>query len=126
MSTAVLLSIKPKYANAILDGIKTFELRRAIFRNQNVTKVVIYASSPICRVIGEFMIGQVLALDPRRLWRVTSKGSAVDREYFDEYFRGRKTGYALTVQRPRRYQRSLCLREDFGISHPPQSFCYLS
>lgn len=125
MSTSVLLSIKPKYADAILDGTKTFELRRAVFRNPDVRRAVIYASSPISRVIGEFSIADVLELEPEKLWRATAKGSGVDREFFDDYFRGRKTGYALQVQKPKRYAKPLHLTDHFGFSRPPQSFCYL-
>lgn len=32
----VLLSIKPKYANAIFAGTKKFEFRRSIFKNLNI------------------------------------------------------------------------------------------
>jgi predicted transcriptional regulator len=126
MPTSVLLSIKPYFANAILEGAKTFELRRAIFRSPTVRKIVIYASSPVCRVIGEFFVGDVLELELKQLWLVTSKGSCVDRELFYKYFRGRQMGFALKVNRPRRYIRPIPLREHCGLSRPPQSFCYLT
>ena len=89
MSTSVLLSIKPKFADAILKGTKIFELRRAIFRNQNVRRIVIYASHPVCRVVGRCAIEAVLALEPQKLWSLTAGGAGVDREFFDDYFRGR-------------------------------------
>jgi len=52
----VLLSIKPEYAEKILSGEKKYEYRRAIFKDQSVNKIIIYASSPIQKVIGEFDI----------------------------------------------------------------------
>jgi predicted transcriptional regulator len=126
MPTSVLLSIKPRFANAILEGTKTFELRRAVFRNPTVRRIVIYASSPVGRVIGEFLLGDVLELELKKLWAVTSKGSGIDHEFFHNYFRGREVGYALKVHRPRRYAKPLGLKEHFGLSRPPQSFCYLT
>lgn len=126
MPTRVLLSIKPKFANAILEGTKTFELRRTVFRNPTVRKIVIYASSPVSRVVGEFTIGDVLALKPEKLWEATGDGSGVERTFFDEYFRGCEVGFALKVHRPRRYAQPLVLKEHFGFSRPPQSFRYLA
>jgi predicted transcriptional regulator len=126
MPTSVLLSIKPKFADAILEGTKIFELRRAIFRNQNVRRIVIYASRPVSRVVGECMIDAVFALEPKKLWSLTSGGTGVDREFFDDYFRGRRIGFALKVASPRRYAKPRRLQEHCGLSRPPQSFCYLT
>lgn len=126
MPTRILLSVKPRFAEAILAGQKTFEFRRALFRRSDVKTVVLYASSPTCQVVGEFTIEEVLSLALEALWESTRSGGAIDRHYFDRYFHGRATGYALKVKRPRRYRRPLCLQADFGIERPPQSFCYLA
>ena len=124
MPIRVLLSVKPQFAEAILAGHKKFEFRRAAFR-QNVSTVVIYASSPTCKVVGEFTIDEVLSLALDALWESTQDGGAIDRQYFDQYFEGRSAGYALKVKHARRYRVPLCLHKDFGIRHPPQSFRYL-
>ena len=125
MPIRVLLSVKPKFAEAILAGEKTFEFRRLLFKREDVRTIVLYASSPTCKVVGEFTIDEVLTLALDALWETTCVGGAIDREYFERYFQGRETGHALKVKRTRRYRSPLCLRKDFGISHPPQSFCYL-
>lgn len=49
----VLMSIKLKYATQILNGAKTVEYRKNRFRRQNVEAIVIYAISPIMKIIGE-------------------------------------------------------------------------
>lgn len=125
MPTRVLLSVKPKFAEAILAGDKTFEFRRLLFKRADVRTIVLYASSPTRKVVGEFTIDEVLTLGLDALWKTTCDGGAIDRDYFDQYFEGRETGHALKVKRTRRYRLPLCLQKDFGISHPPQSFCYL-
>ena len=125
MQISVLLSIKPRFADAILNGIKFFEFRRSLFRNRDVQRVLIYASSPIQRVVGEFMIDDILTMAPAELWEITCGGSGIDRQYFDEYFAGRETAHALKVSEPRRYAKPLELRSHFSIDRPPQSFCYI-
>lgn len=126
MPTRVLLSVKPQFAEAILAGRKTYEFRRAMFRRRNVNTVVLYASSPVCRVVGEFTIQEVLSLALDALWEKTREGGDIDRDYFYRYFRGLEGGYALKVNRVRRYRSPLYLKKDLGITHPPQSFCYLT
>ncbi|MFN8091122.1 MAG: hypothetical protein U0599_02625 [Vicinamibacteria bacterium] len=125
MPTRVLLSVKPRFAEAIFRGAKTFEFRRALFRRRDVKTVVLYASSPTCKVVGQFTIDRVLSLSPDELWRATQHGGGIDREYFDRYFEGRDTAHALEVKQARRYRWPLCLREHLGLSRPPQSFCYI-
>jgi predicted transcriptional regulator len=125
MPRRLLLSVKPKFAEAILAGEKTFEFRRAVFRQRSIRTVVLYASSPTRKVVGEFTIDGVLTLSLDALWSMTQKGGAIERSYFDQYFRGRTIGHALKVKKVRRYKSPLCLRTHLGITHPPQSFRYL-
>jgi len=121
----VLLSIKPKYAEKILKGEKLYEFRRAIFKSSAVTKVIIYASSPISKVIGEFEIDYVLSLGVDELWNKTMEHSGIDKEFYDSYFEGKVIGHAIKVKRAQRYLKFRELKE-YDIKHPPQSFAYLS
>jgi len=73
MQTNVLLSIKPEFAERIFQGIKRYEFRKAIFRNRNVNKVIVYASAPISKVIGEFEIDDILEHEVEELWDLTKK-----------------------------------------------------
>ena len=94
----VLLSIKPKYAELILDGEKKYEFRRAIFKNPSVKKVVIYASSPISKVIGEFEIDDILSLKLSELWKHTMEYSGIDKDFYDSYFSGKDIGLKKGVE----------------------------
>lgn len=120
----VLLSIKPKYAELILDGEKKYEFRRAIFKNPSVKKVVIYASSPISKVIGEFEIDDILSLKLTELWEHTMTHSGIDKEFYDSYFTGKDIGHAIKVKSVKRYAKHKEL-SDFNINYAPQSFAYL-
>ncbi|WP_369009144.1 ASCH domain-containing protein, partial [Escherichia coli] len=47
----VLLSIKPEFAEKILNGTKRFEFRKGIFKNPQISTVVIYATMPLGKVV---------------------------------------------------------------------------
>ncbi len=120
----VLLSIKPKYAELILTGEKKYEFRRAIFKKTSVKKVVIYASSPISKVIGEFEIDDILSLKLTDLWRHTMEHSGIDKDFYDSYFSGKDIGHAIKVKSVKRYAKHKELRE-FNLDYAPQSFAYI-
>lgn len=121
----VLLSIKPEFANKILDGQKRFEYRKVIFKQQQIRTVVVYASSPVCKVIGEFDIDTILMNDPESLWKQTKSGAGITYNYFEQYFQGKEQAYAIQVKNVRRYKKAFRLSEKYPGVMPPQSFCYV-
>lgn len=121
----VILSIKPKYAFKIFDGSKKFEFRRTIFKNKEVKKVLVYASSPVSKVIGEFDIEDIYFEDLRLLWDKTSQFSGITKQFFFQYFDGKESGYAIKVKNPIKYDKSLEIKNSYGV-HPPQSFVYVN
>jgi len=123
--TKILLSIKPEYAELIFTGKKKFEFRRTIFKNRNVKTVVVYASSPIQKVIGEFQIESILQSDLDNLWKVTKKYAGIDKDLFFEYFNNKEDGFAIKIAKTTKYRKPLCIKEDFNLL-PPQSFLYLN
>ena len=68
----ILLSIKPKYVSSIMNGTKKFEFRRKIFKRKDVDTVVVYATKPIGKVVGEFEIKQVISDTPKSVWNMTA------------------------------------------------------
>lgn len=121
----VLLSIKPQYAEKIFEGTKYFEFRRSIFKNRNIKTIIVYASSPVQKVIGEFEIEEIIETDLSTLWLKTKETAGISEEYFYEYFNGRKTGYAIRIKNPFRYAIEKSLEYDYNVM-PPQSFRYIS
>lgn len=118
------MSIKPEFAEKIFSGEKEFEFRRAIFKKSEVRTVVVYASSPVQKVIGEFEIDYIIRDNVRSLWTKTQLVSGISREYFYEYFGDKEVGFAIRIKKARRYDVPLCLKKDFGLV-PPQSYVYL-
>ena len=122
----VLLSIKPEFAEKILDGSKKYEFRKAIFKNKKVKKIIIYASSPVKKVVGEFHLDKVLEDDLEKLWSKTKRHAGITKDYFNKYFILKDRGYAIKIKTVHKYQRRFCLKKKFNIKFPPQSFIYLS
>ena len=125
MQTKVLLSIKPEFAYKILEGVKKYEFRRSIFKDSNIKNVIIYASSPERKVVGEFEIDGILFEELNSLWHKTKKYSGIDESYFFDYFSDKEKGYAIKVKKIQKYERPLELNEIYS-SCPPQSFAYLT
>lgn len=121
----VLLSIKPEYAEKILQGKKKYEFRKAIFKNPNVKTVVIYATMPVGKVVGEFDFDEVLSDSPSAIWSETRNFSGISKSFFNSYFSGRKTAHAIKVREVRRYENPFPLKNLIPNGSAPQSYRYL-
>lgn len=121
----VLLSIKPEYANKIFNGSKKFEFRRTIFKESSVKTIVVYASSPVKRIIGEFEIENILLEELDILWKKTKKFAGIEEQFFYKYFTEKKAGYAIKIKNTRLYKNPVSLQEKYNVE-PPQSFLYLT
>ena len=120
----VILSIKPEFAFKIFDGSKKFEFRKSIFKNKNVKTIIVYASSPVQKVIGEFEIGIIYNDNLDVLWRITKEHSGISEDYFYSYFTDKEKGFAIQVKKKKKYKNPKSLKEEYNI-HPPQSFAYV-
>ena len=125
MQTSVLLSIKPEFVEKIFSGLKRYEFRRVIFKSKSVNKVVVYASHPVQRVVGEFEVGGILALSRNQLWQQTKQFSGIAKTYFDDYFGDKETAYAIKIKSAKRYSKPMTLDYLCPSARPPQSFMYL-
>lgn len=120
----VLLSIKPEYVKKIFAGTKKYEYRKSIF-NKHVDKVIVYATKPLGMIVGEFSVEEVLVEEPETLWKETHEVSGISKDFFDQYFEGRKKGYALKVSSPQLYDEPIDPFKQFASFIPPQSFKYI-
>lgn len=122
----VILSIKPEFAQKILSGQKRYEFRKRAFKNENVLRVVIYATQPVGAIVGEFTIKQIHRDAPERLWSLTSEYAGISKDFFDAYYKGHTSAVAIQVDKVTEYQTLLDPDILFDSFHPPQSFIYLS
>lgn len=121
--TLALLSIRPEFADAIAQGVKRFEFRRYAFARE-VTVVLVYATSPVGLVVGEFDVRSVIRAPLPELWRRTKHAAGIDETVFLRYFAGRDAGAAIEVGQFRAYAVPYSPLEVLG-TRPPRSFRYL-
>lgn len=121
----VLLSIKPQFVDEIFNGNKKFEYRKSIFKRKGIKSVVIYATMPIGKIVGEFDIEEILEEHPEALWKKTGKYSGISKDFYDSYFIDRDKGYAIKIKSLNKYDVPRCPHQMYGKFTAPQSFKYL-
>ncbi|MFA4877024.1 MAG: ASCH domain-containing protein [Methanoregula sp.] len=121
----VLLSVRPRYVDAIISGRKKFEFRKKIFKADDIDFVLIYASSPIRRIVGYFKLDDVIIDHPKNLWNNFSNHSGLEKTEFFEYFQEREIGYALHIKSFKKFPKPIDPKDIFQNFIPPQSFCYI-
>ena len=103
---------------------KPMNIEKQYLRIQRIKTVLVYASAPISKVIGEFEIDRIHHETIVNLWDLTFEGAGISQSYFNEYFDGKTSGYAIKIKSFKAYINHICIKEDLGL-HPPQSFAYL-
>ncbi|WP_211257925.1 ASCH domain-containing protein [Lentzea albidocapillata] len=124
----LLLSLRPRFAEAILDGTKTVELRRTRLSAPDGTHLILYASSPVMAVVGTAVLVGRDTDTPARIWRRHRKNSGLLRHEYDEYFAGADLATALHVGFPHRLADPWPLSVLRGTAkfQPPQSYRFVS
>lgn len=124
---ALLISLRPRFAEAILLGVKTVELRRTRLRIGIGATVLLYASGPISSLVGSARVRSVETGPTGELWSDVIDGCGLTRSEFDEYFAGCRWGTAVGLERARRLESELPLSVlRVNEIEPPQSFRYLT
>ena len=126
----LLLSVKPEYAQKLLRGEKTVELRRVRpCRIRPGDVVLLYATAPTALFVGYCRIVEILLDSPTALWQKVKCSAGVTRTEYFRYFQAARRAVGIVIERP------IPLAEDFSLDdsrrfvpgfRPPQSFCYLS
>jgi predicted transcriptional regulator len=125
----VLVSIRPEFANKILDGFKTIELRRRFPTTATTgALVLIYSSTPEQAIVGYAKIKTVERMLVSKIRKLYLQDACIEGADFDKYFRGVRFGYAIFLGGVKRLPRKVPvsdLKKLYGFV-PPQSFSYVS
>lgn len=97
MSTVAILSIKPVYAEQILAGTKTVELRRSAMGLRRGDVVIVYISAPEQRLGMWFRVGEVEALPVDEMWERHRERLGIEHGPYLEYFEGAPKAIGLHV-----------------------------
>lgn len=126
----LLLSLKPRFAEKVLRGEKTIELRRV--RPQRIgpgDTILLYATAPSALFVGFCRVTEVLLDSPKALWpRVQGLAGVTRNEYF-RYFQDASSAIGIVIEQP------VPFVDDFSLDDsrryvpgfmPPRSFRYVS
>ncbi len=123
-SAVVFLPVKPRYAEQIMDGTKRVEFRKRIWKS-NVDTVIIYASSPVKRILGYIKVSKVKEGTPDEIWKSYYPVGGISKEDFKTYFADHRGAVGIEIGSVHRLARPL-RPADAGIHGPiPQSFKYV-
>lgn len=122
----ILMSIKPQFVDKIRRGEKKFEFRRVLPKHQEVETIIVYASQPVGKVVGEMIVGDFLTYPTDEMWERTKDESGLTREEFFNYFHGKQNAHAIEIKSYRDYEQPIPLDVLLPGKVPPQSYCYLN
>ncbi len=94
---AALLSVRPRFANALLDGTKTVEIRRRRVRIADGSLCLVYASSPVRALVGAARVRCTHVDTADAIWRCFGEGAALSRSEYDAYLDGSTTSCAIVI-----------------------------
>jgi predicted transcriptional regulator len=123
---AVLLSVKPRFAEQILAGTKTVEFRRA-WAAKPVGLAVVYSSSPAQRLVCIVEIEGAVLASPMSVWtKCRARGPGLERKELMEYFAGKDQAYGVLLGGLTLPAKPVPPKSLFRSFRPPQSYRYLS
>ncbi len=118
-----ILSIKPIYANQILDGSKKVEFRKAAFK-QDVERVYIYSSAPEMSLVGYFTVEKTVQGSPSALWEQFASVGGIDESDFFEYYGCKVDGVTYCIDKVVKFDKAIDPKALIPDFVPPQSFRY--
>lgn len=125
----ILMSIKSRYANKILDGQKKVEIRRKFSKKWEGQKVCLYATKPKGSLVGEALIKKVVAGTPENIWKQFNVTIGCTKEEFDSYTNATSQVYAIVLEDATPYRKTISINDIAELTNkklrPPQSYCSL-
>jgi predicted transcriptional regulator len=124
---AMLLSVHPRFATAILAGSKTVEVRRQRVAAPPGTPVLLYATAPTMALVGMARIASVHVASPKEVWSAHRAQTGITRREYDAYMDGAAQASGLTLADPVSFDEPVTLSalRTKGTFHPPQSYRYM-
>lgn len=128
MTRALLLSVRPRFAWALLSGHKTVEIRRRFPNVAAGMTVVIYSSSPEKAAIGTMRVRSFARSNASAIWRDHSTRIGIDESELTDYLNGASGPSVLELDEPKPWVCPVPLEElRRGLQlEPAQSFRYLN
>ena len=120
-----ILSIRPRYVEAILEGSKRYEFRKKPFK-KDVKEILVYATKPVGKIVCKFQVERVIEDKPENLWESLKDFSGLKEREFFTYFSGQDKGIAIEIKNVEKFPEPINPEKLFSNFRPPQSWVYLT
>lgn len=124
-----LLSVRPRFALALLDGSKTVEIRRRRAHIVDGAVCLLYASSPVSAIVGAITVQSTDTGEAHILWQRWGDRTGLSRYEYDSYLDGRSHACAIVLAAAVSFPRPIALAELRQRHRPfvtPQSYRFLA
>jgi predicted transcriptional regulator len=121
----LLMSLRPEYAQLMLQGHKTIEFRRRFSKKYEGATIVFYITHPVRQFAFMATIAKVDHRQKEHLWNKYEEQGGISETLFNRYFCGTSYGYAIQLSNIRKVPNQLPLeraRQVYPKLRPPQSF----
>jgi predicted transcriptional regulator len=123
---AVLLSVKPRFADLIVAGQKRVEFRR-VWAQELVPWIAVYSSAPTQQIVGIVEVESVEFASASTLSTLNNlRGGGLTNVELRSYFKGKRKGYAVMLGRVYRPRSPVEPDDIVRGFRAPQSFRYLT
>lgn len=114
-----LIPLLPQYWDMYRDGSKIWELRKVTHSPRGVDGLIIYATAPVSRIVGEVDLISTHVGYVNDVWDVVKDGCGITRKQYDLYYQDQEIAIAYRLGNVYEYPTSL------GMLPAPQGYRYL-
>ena len=110
----LLISVKPEFAEKIMVGEKTIELRKSTpKRVDKENYILIYVTSPIKELWGICKINNLIKEDKKNFWSKYGSKTGITKQQFNEYYKtNKKKSFSNGLKKLTTY------KDERSINHP--------
>jgi predicted transcriptional regulator len=129
MAPRLLLSLRPEFAEAVLQGKKTVEIRRRFSPKWEGERIALYSSRPASALVGEATVNEVIFGSPAEVWETYGPQISCTEPEFSTYTQDCQEVWAIGLTDVVRYRDKILLSQVQALVNedliPPQSYCDL-
>jgi predicted transcriptional regulator len=85
------------YAERLMNGQKHFEFRRSAI-SFDLTHMIVYASSPVKKILGIVKVNRVCIANPNETWEGTKDFAGINQQDFHTYFSDKDIAYSIEIE----------------------------
>ncbi|MDN3594210.1 hypothetical protein [Zunongwangia endophytica] len=130
VESILLISVKPEFAEKILIGKKTIELRKSTPKKVNKENyILIYVTSPIKELWAICKINNLIKEDKKTFWNKYGSKTGITKYQFNEYCKTNENAFGIELKEIKNFSKYSIelkdLKKAFPNFMPPQTYSYI-